>query len=169
MKAYQKHLSDFDAYLTLKNFSSATRRAYGCALRQFFSYRAEQRMTGGFTQAQARAYLLHRHKQGLKWQTINGDYSALYKFYRELLGIDWDVQHIPRPRKERSLPPVLSCREVQQLINCGSTYKHQVFMLLLYSTGLRLSEALALRLADIDGDRLQLRVVKGKLKNASKE
>ena len=162
MKSYQQHLHDFDAYLTLKNFSKSTRSAYGCALRQFFSYREEHGQQGSFTQAQARAYLLHRHKQGLRWQTINGDYSAMYKFYREILGLQWDVQHIPRPRKERSLPPVLSRRDIQRLINCGSTYKHQIFMMLLYSTGLRLSEALQLSLADIDGDRLQIRVVKGK-------
>lgn len=77
-------------------------------------------------------------------------------------GAGWDVQHIPRPRKERSLPPVLSRHEIQKIINHGGAFKHLVFMMLLYSTGLRLSEALNLRLADIDGDRLQIRVVKGK-------
>jgi site-specific recombinase XerD len=162
MEAYQKHLTDFDSHLILKNFSQATRSAYGCALRQFFAYRAEQGHVGTFTQAQARSYILYRYAQGLKWQTINGDYSAMYKFYREVLALPWDVQHIPRPRKERSLPPVLSKQEVQKLIEHGAIFKHQVFMALLYSTGLRLSEALNLRVEDIDGERLQLRVVKGK-------
>ncbi|MCB9352468.1 MAG: hypothetical protein H6573_36190 [Lewinellaceae bacterium] len=80
----------------------------GQALRQFFAYREKHGMDGPFTQKQAREYILYRHNQGLKWQTINGDYSAMYKFYREVMGLGWDVQHIPRPRKERSLPPVLS-------------------------------------------------------------
>jgi integrase/recombinase XerD len=162
MKSYQQHLSDFDAHLTLKNFSKSTRRAYGCALRQFFSYREKHGMNGSFTQEQAREYILYRYDQGLKWQTINGDYSAMYKFYRKVMGLAWDVQHIPRPRKERSLPPVLSRQELQLVIECGGTFKHQVFMILLYSTGLRLSEALNLRLSHIDGERLQIRVVKGK-------
>lgn len=86
----------------------------------------------------------------------------MFKFYREVLDIAWDVKHIPRPRKERSLPPVLSQQEVQRLIEHGAIFKHQVFMALLYSTGLRLSEALNLRVEDIDGQRLQIRVVKGK-------
>ena len=157
MEAYQKHLTDFDAHLTLKNFSKATRSAYGCALRQFFAYRKKLDFQGDFTQEQARSYILHRYSQGLKWQTINGDYSAMFKFYREVLGISWDVKHIPRPRKERSLQ-----QEVQKLIEHGTIFKHQVFMALLYSTGLRLSEALNLRVEDIDGQRLQIRVVKGK-------
>lgn len=162
MQDYQKHLEAFDAHLTLKNFSKATRSAYGCALRQFFVYREQQAIIGTFSQKQARDYILFRYNQGLKWQTINGDYSAMYKFYREVLGLPWDVKHIPRPRKERSLPPVLSQQEVQLLIENGAIFKHQVFMTLLYCTGLRLSEALHLRLADIDGQRLQIRVIKGK-------
>lgn len=162
MSRDQKYLSDFDAHLILRNYSEATRRAYGCALGQFFRWRSGQGVSGPFTQDQARSYILHRHGQGLKWQTINGDYSSLFKFYREVLKLDWDVQHIPRPRKERSLPAVLSQEEVQKLIEHGAIFKHQVFMALLYSTGLRLSEALNLRVEDIDGQRLQVRVIKGK-------
>ena len=77
MQTYQKHLTDFDGYLTLKNYSKTTRSAYSCAPRQFFIYREKQEIFGGVTQDQARQYLIHRHKQGLKWQTINGDYSAM--------------------------------------------------------------------------------------------
>ena len=162
MRIYQKHLSDFDSYLTLKNYSKATRSAYGCALRQFFVYREKQGQNGEFTQDQARQYLLYRYDRGLKWQTINGDYSAMFKFYKQVMGMDWDVDHIPRPRRERSLPPVLSLEEVQRLIESGANFKHQVFMALLYGSGLRLSEALNLSVSDIDGERLQIRVIKGK-------
>ena len=65
MENYTKHLSDFDDHLTLKNFSKATRSAYGCALRQFFEYREEQGMTGQFDQEQARQYVLFRYSQGM--------------------------------------------------------------------------------------------------------
>ena len=162
MKNYQKHLDAFDAYLTLKNFSKATRSAYGCALRQFFEYRLKQGASDKFTQEQARSYILYRHGKDLAWQTINGDYSAIYKFYKQVLGLSWDVEHIPRPRKERSLPTLLSQQSVQKIIEHGAIFKHQVFITLLYCTGLRLSEALHLRLSDIDGERLQIRIVKGK-------
>ena len=47
MQTYQKHLTDFDSYLTLKNYSKTTRSAYSCALRQFFVYREKQEMFGG--------------------------------------------------------------------------------------------------------------------------
>ena len=115
-----------------------------------------------FPQEDARSYLLHRYDQGRRWQTINGDYSAMQKFYVHVLDQKWNVDHLPRPRKEHSLPAVLSGEEVQKLINAGCTYKHQIFMALLYGTGLRLSEALGLELTHIDGHRQQIRVVKGK-------
>jgi integrase/recombinase XerD len=72
------------------------------------------------------------------------------KFYEHVLGTSWEVEHLPRPRKERSLPSVLSKEEVSSLLNHGRTLKHQAFMALLYGTGLRLSEALNLHILDID-------------------
>ena len=162
MEDHQKHLITLDSYLTLKNFSKATRSSYGSALGQFLVYREAQKMDTDFTTEQARSYLLYRYNKGLKWQTINGDYSAMYKFYRYVLGVFWDVHHIPRPRRELTLPRILSQQEVQRLIEHGSNVKNQVFMSLLYATGLRLSEALNLRLSDIHSDRLQIRVLKGK-------
>jgi len=162
MENYEKHLEALDGYLVLRNYSLATRKSYACALKQFFKYRSSQGISGPFSQDDARNYLLARYALGRKWQTINGDYSAMYHFYKRILKIDWDVQHIPRPRKEQTLPVVISKKSIQKIIEQGAIFKHQVFMTLLYCTGLRLSEALHLRLADIDGERLQIHVVKGK-------
>lgn len=159
IKGYEKDLRD---WLTLRNYSAATIGAYGGALRQFLEWRQSEGLGVNFTQEDARSYLLHRYNQGRRWQTINGDYSSMQKFYVQVLGQKWNVDHLPRPRKEHSLPAVLSVEEVQSLINSGSTLKHQIFMILLYSTGLRLSEALGLELTHIDGHRQQLRVIKGK-------
>jgi site-specific recombinase XerD len=162
MKTKEAYQQGLRTYLILKNYSPATVSAYGCAFRQFLDWRADRKYGTDFTPEQARQYLLYRYEKGLKWQTINGDYSAIQKFYIHVLKQDWDVNHIPRPRKERSLPGVLSQQEVQRLIEHGRTFKHQVFMTLIYATGLRLSEALNLKLTGIDSDRMQLRVMKGK-------
>jgi len=162
MKANEGHVKDLREWLVLRNFSAATVGAYTCALRQFLEWRESEGLGVRFAQEDARGYLLYRYDQGRRWQTINGDYSAMQKFYVHVLGVEWNVDHLPRPRKERSLPAVLSVEEVERLINAGKTYKHQVFMALLYGTGLRLSEALNLEIVHIDGARQQLRIVKGK-------
>ena len=162
MNDYKSDLKEFDDYLILKNFAKATRSAYGTALRQFFIYHYKNKMTFPFDQDQAKEYILLRYSQKKKWQTINGDYSALRKFYREVKGLAWSIKKLPRPRKEDTLPEIISQQEVQKLIENGVIYKHQMLMAFFYSTGLRLSEALNLRLADIDGQRKQVRVRKGK-------
>ena len=162
MKDQSGYVKDLADWLKIRNYSQATISAYCCALRQFLDWRQSEGMGVQFAQEDARSYILHRYDQGRRWQTINGDYSSIKKFYEHVLGQDWNVDHLPRPRKERSLPSVLSDQEVQRLIESGSSLKHQVFMLLLYTTGLRLSEALGLELSHIDSQRGQIRVVKGK-------
>jgi site-specific recombinase XerD len=162
MKKATGYVKDLQDWLKIRNYSKATISAYGCALRQFLDWRCAEGMGVQFGQEEARAYILHRYDQGRRWQTINGDYSAIKKFYEHVLNQGWNVDHLPRPRKERSLPAVLSESEVGRLVNGASTLKHQVFIVLLYSSGLRLSEALGLELSHIDGQRQQIRVVKGK-------
>lgn len=162
MKKNEGYLTDLREWLVLRNYSAATVSAYTTALGQFLAWRSSVGLGVTIAQEDARRYLLHRYDQGRRWQTINGDYSAMQKFFVHVLGQEWKVDHLPRPRKERSLPAVLSVQEVERLINAGKTYKHQVFMTLLYGTGLRLSEALNLEITHIDGERRQLRIVKGK-------
>jgi site-specific recombinase XerD len=162
MKTKATYQEALRTYLVLKNYSAATVSAYGCAFRQFLDWRIARKTGADFTSEQVRQYLLYRYEQGLKWQTINGDYSAIQQFYIHVLQQSWDVKHLPRPRQERSLPGVLSQQEVQRLIEHGRSFKHQVFMTLIYATGLRLSEALNLKLTGIDSARMQLRVRKGK-------
>jgi len=61
-----------------------------------------------------------------------------------------------RPRKEQSLPSIISKQDVVRLINQAGKYKQQVFICSVYATGLRLSEALNVKFEDIDRDRLQI-------------
>lgn len=66
------------------------------------------------------------------------------------------------PKKDRILPTVLSKLEILDLIRCTQNLKHRAIIALLYSCGLRIGELIQLRLIDIDIDRRQLIVKKGK-------
>ena len=61
MKDHQKHLSALDSYLTLKNFSKATRSSYGYALGQFLAYREAQKMDIDFTTELPRLHNSYNH------------------------------------------------------------------------------------------------------------
>ncbi len=163
MKKYQQDLKDFDDQMKLRNFSLSTRQAYGCALGQFLEWREQKGYdTIDLNQDQAREYILKRYDAGKKWQTINGDYSSIRKFFCEIKDLPWSIKKLPRPRKEKTLPRILSKAEIQKIIEHGATFKHQVFMTFLYATGLRLGEARHLKTEHINGERRQICVVKGK-------
>lgn len=119
-------------------------------------------MRGRISEEHAKQYLLMRIESGCSWSTINCDYSALRKYYKDIMNAKWSIKKIPRPQKELVLPAILSQQEVIKLIEHAATYKHQIFLTFIYSTGLRLSEALNITLQDIDGDRLQVKINKGK-------
>ena len=161
----EKYLQEFESWLTLKNYAIKTKKSYLCSVRLFWRY-CEKRKAKGDLQKDGDAvgmYLLYRFKeQGVSWQSVNGDYSALRLFYVHILGRSWDIRKLPRPRKQTHLPKVISPGEVAKLIDHGVCFKHKVFFTLLYSTGLRLGEALRLRVEDVDVAGMQIRVLDGK-------
>jgi site-specific recombinase XerD len=72
------------------------------------------------------------------------------------------IYMVDRPRKERSLPEVLSEEEVASIINVTINLKHKAILMTIYSGGLRISEAVNLKIKDIDSKRMQIRIEQGK-------
>jgi len=158
----ESQLKAYDDHLILKNFSNATRQMYLRTLKEFLRFAKRKYPRDPVSQNVAKQYIIQRHKSGRSWSTINCDYSALRKYFKEVLSLEWSLRKIPRPRKDFSLPETLSVQDVTKIINSASTYKHQVFITFVYTTGLRLSEATHVTFDDIDRNRLQIRVRKGK-------
>ena len=63
-----------------------------------------------------------------------------------------------RPRSEKQLPSVLSTLEVESIIKSVENLKHKAILMVIYSSGLRLSELINLKINDIDSDRMRLMV-----------
>jgi len=157
-----RHLQEYEDYLLLKNFSLQTRKLYLKTLRKFLEFCILRKFELPLSQDYARAYILCRIKSQMAWATINCDYSALRKYFKEVLHYEWSLKKVPRPRQEKTLRHILSQQDVVKLIEHASCYKHQIFLAFIYITGLRLSEATHITMDDIDSNRLQIRVNKGK-------
>ncbi len=69
--------------------------------------------------------------------------------------MDW---RIPRARRGKKLPVVLSKEEIRRLFDVTTNLKHRALFKTIYSGGLRAAEAVALQPADIDSDRMLIRV-----------
>lgn len=157
-----KYLKTYREYLLLKNYSPETRKGYVRSIKGFFNYVSHSKNAYDSVQDYARSYLLSRIKGQLSWSSVNCDYSALVILFNHVLRMSWDYELTPRPKVAKKLPGILSIEQVTKLCNAVVNAKHQTIILLLYGTGLRISELLNLKIVDIDFDRLQLKVVQGK-------
>ncbi len=63
---------------------------------------------------------------------------------------------IDRPREESYLPEVLNTEEITAILNATENLKHKAILMTIYSAGLRISEAVNLKIKDIDSGRMQM-------------
>ncbi|MFC5472105.1 site-specific tyrosine recombinase/integron integrase [Cohnella suwonensis] len=146
--------------LRLRGYSSKTITAYCGQVRRFYDFYEKNREL-------SMTELIPRYCNGLLRLEFSHSYvnQALssVKFYLEkVCGLKAEPGAYIRPKKEKKLPDVLSAKEVMRLFAAVSNPKHRAILVLTYSSGLRVSEVVRLRMADIDRDRKTLLVRQGK-------
>jgi integrase/recombinase XerD len=112
---------------------------------------------------QVRAYQVHLlEERKLAAGSLSVVAAALRFLYKITLRRPWNDDDIPMPKRPLKLPIVLSPEEVVRFLACVASTKHRAILTTIYASGLRVSEAVALRPADIDSARMVLRVDQGK-------
>src|SRR5450756_2133993 len=105
-------------------------------------------------------YLAKERKVGISSRTVA--VSALRFLYHVTLKQDRVIEMIPFPKQEYQLPVILSPEEVLRLLEAAPSFSHQVIFSTMYGTGVRVSEAVHLHAADIDSQRMMIRIEQGK-------
>jgi integrase/recombinase XerD len=105
-------------------------------------------------------YLAKERKVSVSSRTVAA--SALRFLYAVTLKQDRIIPMIPAPRKEHRLPVILSPEEVLRLLQAAPSFSYHVIFSTMYGTGARVSEALHLRVPDIDSQRMMIRIEQGK-------
>ena len=112
---------------------------------------------------QVRTYQVHLiEERKLAAGSLSVVAAALRFLYKITLRRAWNDDDIPMPKRPLKLPIVLSPEEVVRFLACVASNKHRAILTTIYASGLRVSEAVALRPADIDSARMVLRVDQGK-------
>jgi integrase/recombinase XerD len=135
---------------TVDVYASAVRRTAQCF----------DRCPDDLTAEDLRSYfadLLETHS----WSAIKLDRCGLQVLYRQVLDKPWTWTTIVKPPRATRLPDVRTRAETLRLLGAVRKLRYRVFVLTLYSIGLRLSEGQALEVGDIDAHRLHLRGGKG--------
>jgi site-specific recombinase XerD len=110
-----------------------------------------------------RTYLVHLIEElHVSWCRFNQTVCALRFLYRVTLGRGDIVLDIPFARTVKKLPTVLSPDEVLRLLRAVRQPNHRVVLMTIYAAGLRISEALALKIGDVDSERMVIDVRQGK-------
>jgi integrase/recombinase XerD len=147
--------------MTIRGFTPGTQDKYLeaiVALAQHYHRSPDQ-----LTQEQIRAYLLYLiQTRQLAQSTFRLHLSALKFLYRRTLEQPWPVLALPRIGTEKKLPVVLSRAEVWCLLDQVRQPAARLSLTLMYTCGLRVSEALRLRVEDIDSRRRVVWVRHGK-------
>ena len=113
--------------------------------------------------ADVRAYLLFLvNEKHASWCYYNQALCALRFLYRVTLGKDWVLEGVQFPKQQKKLPVVLSPAEVTQFFEAIPSLKYRALLMTAYAAGLRVSEVVALRVDDIDSQRMVIRVRQAK-------
>jgi integrase/recombinase XerD len=146
--------------MTVRNLSPATQRSYVHAVAKFS--RHFNRSPDRLGLEDVRAYQVYLVSNGISWPALNQTVCALRFFYGVTLGHAEIPERIPYAREPRKLPVVLSADEVVRFLEAVPSLKTRTALTTAYAAGLRASEVIGLRIADIDSGRMVIRIEHGK-------
>lgn len=146
--------------MTMRRFSQETQRNYIRDVGRFASFLG--RSPDSATAEDIRRFQVDQQESGVPVPTMNSIVSALRFFFTQTIDRPDLARKLVRLSHPRKLPMVLSRDEVARLLNATTCLKHQAALSVAYGAGLRVAEVSALKVRDIDSERMLIRVERGK-------
>jgi len=146
--------------MSMRGFTEKTRNDYVRNVRAFAAFIGRSPDTA--TAEDLRRFQLHQTQIGMQPPSINSAVAALRFFFNVTLDRPDLARRLTIVREPRRLPAVLSVEEVTLLLQAAPGAKYKAALGTAYGAGLRVSEVVALKVGDIDSERMLLRVEQGK-------
>jgi len=146
---FHKDIKLFHNELKLLKYSGSTIKNYLSCLKEFL---ATQNSDSVPFDKKVKNFILYKIDNGSSTSSINLYHSALKLYGLKVINTDI-TDRIDRPSKDKKLPHVLSQEDIKLIFNHTKNLKHRTILMLIYSAGLRVSEAALMKLNDIDFDR----------------
>ena len=147
--------------MQLRNLTPATQRSYVHYVAEYARYfQLSPEKLDVEAIHQYLLYLLNERK--CSPESVNTCVSALKFLYLTTLEMPWTDEYFPRAKRAYKLPIVLSHEEMLLFFDHVPGLKNRAALMTCYGAGLRVSEAVALKVSDIDGQRKLIRVEQGK-------
>lgn len=155
----RKFLEKTEIELKIRNYSPKTLKAYLRCLEEYLSFKNTE--LEKLDNENIRKFLLEKQGRKLSSQTINLYLNAIKFFYKEILKSQNRVD-LKFAKKDKSLPVVLSKKEIEAILESIQNSKHKLLIALSYGAGLRVSEAVNLKVKDFDLDGLSIHIKEAK-------
>jgi integrase/recombinase XerD len=146
--------------MTVRHFTPDTQRDYIRAVKNLAAFLGGSPDTA--TPEDLRRFQLHLTQSGIRPPTINGTVTALRFFFKVTLDRPDVTRHLAFVYEPRRMPSVLSPAEMARLLEAAAGPKYKAALSLAYGAGLRAMEVISLKVADIDSQRMLLRIEQGK-------
>ncbi len=150
----------FIADMTVRGFTDKTRKDYIRTVAGFAAFL--ERSPSSATAEDVRRFQIHQSERGMNAPAMNSAVAALRFFFNHTADRPDLARKLIRFRYPRKLPTVLSPDEAARLIAATTCLKHQAALSVAYGAGLRVAEVAALKVGDIDSERMTIRIERGK-------
>jgi len=142
--------------LRLRNYSKKTIKSYIYETEKFLEYSKGR----GLNEKTVKEYVLQK-LENKNPSTVAHSISILVFFFDKILH---QKVEIPRPKRNKRIPEILTIEEIRKMLNSTKNIKHKMIIKLLYGTGLRVSEIVNLKKQDInfEEDLIKINLAKGK-------
>ncbi len=144
------------SHLVARNRSIRTIKTFRSILRSFIDFIGEKHVSQINTY-DVDAFLAHLRSTGWKPSSIYTAAVAVKRFL-DYLGLSKNIEGFELPRRPKSLPRYLDPEDVMKLLSVADNLRDKLIILILYTTGLRVSELVALKIDDIDLEEKSIRV-----------
>jgi integrase len=164
--AWDKVISDLSNEIKTRHYSRKTLKAYAEWIRKF-QYFLHNKLPEELSEADVKAFLTYLAVEcKVAASTQNLAFNSLLFLYRHILKKDFgDHKDVPRAKKSKYIPVVLSRREIDAVLKHLS-YPYALVVKMLYGCGLRLFECLKLRVQNFNFDEGILSIQDGKGKKS---
>lgn len=148
----------FEAELKRKGYRNESIKNYVSCVAKFLNFFKTKDSVKHISENDIK-YFLGRFSEH---NTQRAYHSAIKCFYKYVAKQPNKFKYIEYCKRKRRLPIVLSIQEMQKLIFAASNIKHKTILCLMYSTGMRISEVINLKISDIDSSRMVINIVNAK-------
>lgn len=151
----------FLSKLESRKYAYNTAKTYIALFGKFMDHYSD-RPVDGLDANDIQSYLQEMARSGCSSSMLNQTINSIKFYYEQVLNMPGRYYHLDRPRKERTLPRILSKEEVKRIIGSISNTKHRAIISMIYGAGLRRGELINLKIEDIDSNRMTVFVRGGK-------